>query len=92
MAPHAPLTVKQAAECLGVDQSTIYRLCQGRSIAHRRIGVGAGRIFFTEDDLGAYLAACAVPVGEPEPRVDRVSLEEVRKYFRPQGESRLHRA
>lgn len=83
-------SVKDAAARLGVDQSTVYRLCHARRIAHRRIGTGAGRIVFTEADLGAYLASCVVPVGDPEPASPRhqIPMDVLRTRLRPQGEGR----
>jgi excisionase family DNA binding protein len=79
------LTVKQAAEALKLDVSTLYRLCRARKIRHRRIGNGAGRIVFTQSDLAAYLDSCVVEVGpEPEPTPLPVRL----RNFRPQGSRR----
>ena len=78
------LSVKQAAQRLGIDESTVYRLCRSRKIPHRRLGSGGGRIAFTAEDLSAYLESCQVPMGEPETFVLPVRL----KHFRPQGSRR----
>ena len=85
--PKRWLTVKDAAESLGLDESTVYRLCRSRKIPHRRIGAGGGRIVFTREDLSAYLESCVVPVApiEPEPApAQNVKL----RYVRPQGSRR----
>jgi excisionase family DNA binding protein len=80
------LSVKQAAESLGLNETSVYRLCQAKKIPHRRIGAGGGRIVFTPEDLAAYLESCRVPIGEatPEPAAYPVRLE----FFRPQGSRR----
>jgi excisionase family DNA binding protein len=80
------LNVKEAAEALGLDESTVYRLCRAHKIPHRRMGVRGGRITFTREDLAAYLASCVVPVGAPE---DPTPPTPVRlKHIRPQGSRR----
>lgn len=82
------MSVKEAAEQLGVDQSTVYRLCQSRKIQHRRIGAGGGRIVFRQEDLAAYLASCLVPVGPLDP--DPVESPGFRlKHVRLPGTSRF---
>jgi excisionase family DNA binding protein len=59
------LNVTAAAKYLGLDPATVYRLCTARRIRHRRVGVGSGRIVFSQADLDSYLEACVVEVGEP---------------------------
>lgn len=54
------LEVAEAARILGVSSSTVYELAKNRRIAHRRVGVGRGRIFFTEQDILDYLESCKV--------------------------------
>lgn len=83
--PSPWLTVRQAADHLKVDISTLYRLCKARKIRHRRIGTGSGRIVFTAADLASYMESCVVEVGpEPEPMPPPTRL----KYIRPQGSRR----
>jgi excisionase family DNA binding protein len=76
------LTVAQAAEKLGMNVATLYRLVRARKIRHRRIGNGGGRIVFTEADLTGYLDACLVEIG-PEPEAEPVTYPKLRN-FRPQ--------
>lgn len=49
--PSGALTVKQAAERLGVSKETIYGLCSDGSMPHTRIGK---RITITEQQLQQY--------------------------------------
>jgi excisionase family DNA binding protein len=75
--------VPAAAEYLGLDRTTVYRMCQARQIRHRRIGPGSGRIVFDRADLDAYLTSCVVEVDLPE------EDEPVRlKHLRPIGRAR----
>ena len=76
------LSVRQAAEQLHLDQSTVYRLCGARKIQHRRMGTGKGRIVFTTADLDQYLESCVVPVGVPEPVESHTARL---KHVRPQN-------
>ena len=46
-----PLTVKQAAERLGVSSSLVYALIAARRIDHYRCGVGRGTIRIEETAL-----------------------------------------
>ena len=55
------LTAEEAADQLGVNVNTIYRLCHARQICHRKPGK---KYLFTREDLEAYLASCKV---EPQP-------------------------
>jgi excisionase family DNA binding protein len=57
--------VADAAAYLGLDRSTIYRLCQLRRIRHRRLGLNGGRILLDREDLDAYLDTSVVEVGPP---------------------------
>lgn len=56
------MTVKQAAERLGVSQSLVYMLCEGRQLAHRRIGAKGkrGKIIILEEDIAAFLESIKV--------------------------------
>ena len=67
-----PLTVRQAADRLGLSCSTVYLLCQRQKIAHLRIGGRGGAIRITEEALADYVAGATVqpqmPAGPPPPK------------------------
>jgi excisionase family DNA binding protein len=48
------LTVRKAAERLGVSQALIYALCTHRQIRHERHGLGRGKILIPDDALEEY--------------------------------------
>jgi excisionase family DNA binding protein len=50
------LSVKAAAERLGVSAATVYQLCAAKLLPHSRVGIGRGVIRITEADIAAYLA------------------------------------
>jgi excisionase family DNA binding protein len=58
------LTVKAAAERLGVSPALIYALVAARKIRHERHGLRRGAIRIPEDALDEYRARCTVDVGE----------------------------
>lgn len=58
------LTVREAAERLGVSQALIYALVSARKIRHQRHGLRRGAIRIPEDALAEYQARCTVDVGE----------------------------
>jgi excisionase family DNA binding protein len=65
------MTVKDAAQRIGISASKLYQLVAGRRIAFYRVG---GKIIFAEADVEAYLAACRVGavtpgITAPRPRV-----------------------
>lgn len=49
-----PLTVKEAAERLGISPGLMYALVAARKVRHERHGVGRGRIKIPEDALDEY--------------------------------------
>ena len=49
------LNVPEVAERLNVSRATVYNLCESGDLSHRRVGVGRGRIRFTEEDLKDYM-------------------------------------
>lgn len=49
------MTVAQAAEYLGVSESTVRKHVQQREIAHYRIGIERGAIRFDPHDLDEFL-------------------------------------
>jgi excisionase family DNA binding protein len=73
------LTVRQAAEQLGVSQSLVYGLISSRQLRHCRIGNGRGTLRIPVDAIGEYLARCTFDVKEEKPAAPPVKL----KYLRP---------
>jgi excisionase family DNA binding protein len=57
------LNIEEAAENLRTSPVTIRRMIKAGTIPYRRLGTGGKntRIFFTPEDLAAYLEAAAVP-------------------------------
>ncbi len=55
-----PLTIKPAAEYLGVTVRFMKRLVSERRIAFYKMG---GRILFSPDELDRYMQSCLTPVG-----------------------------
>jgi excisionase family DNA binding protein len=57
------LSIQEAAENLRTSPITIRRMVKAGTIPYRRLGTGGKntRIFFTPEDLAAYLEAAAVP-------------------------------
>lgn len=53
------LTVKKAAERLGISPSLVYGLCKAGKIRHERYGLGRGTLRIPEDALAEYRQACA---------------------------------
>ena len=48
------LSVKQAAEKLGISAKLVYSLCAGGKIVHERHGLGRGTIRIAEEALEEY--------------------------------------
>jgi excisionase family DNA binding protein len=61
------LSVRQAAEQLGVSAGTIYALCQRRRLGHERIGLGRGTIRIPEDALEEYRRRVTVAAEQSAP-------------------------
>jgi excisionase family DNA binding protein len=57
------LNVAEAAESLRTSPVTVRRMVKAGTIPYRRLGTGGKntRIFFTPEDLDAYLEAAKVP-------------------------------
>lgn len=55
------LTVKQAAEKLGISRSLVFSLCARKKIRHERHGLGRGTIRIPEDAVDEY--RCRVTIG-----------------------------
>ncbi len=56
-------TAQSTAKQLGIGLSTLYDLARQRKIPHRRVGLGRGRLMFTDQDIQEYLASCKVEAG-----------------------------
>jgi excisionase family DNA binding protein len=61
------LTVKQAADRMGVSSATVYLLCANRHLRHTRIGLGRGKIAITEESVQEYLQGREVGPPRPKP-------------------------
>jgi excisionase family DNA binding protein len=58
------LTVKEAAERLGISQATIYGLCRSRKLRHLRLGTRRGTIRIPEDALDTLVFGVTVQLAE----------------------------
>jgi len=58
-----PLTVKKAAECLGISRGLIYALCRTGKIRHERHGTGRGTTRIEQTAFEEYRAACRYEPG-----------------------------
>ena len=58
------LTVKQAAEALGVSPSLVYEICTQKLIRHERIGFGRGTIRISLEAIEEYRRTRTVGVAE----------------------------
>lgn len=74
------LTVREAAERLGLSPSLIYALCHRRQLRHERHGLGRGKILIPEDALEEYRRQRTVGVEagavEPAPALKHITLRE----------------
>lgn len=61
------LTVKQAAEQIGISPGLVYALCAARRIRHERHGLGRGRILIPEEAIEEYRRVHTVESEEREP-------------------------
>src|SRR5262249_56480377 len=82
----AAMTIKEAAEYLGVSQGTIRNLIKAKRLGHWRIpGVGRGVIRIDESDLETFKQSCRVDVVQPKkPQPKRIPAEldpELKKHI-----------
>jgi excisionase family DNA binding protein len=63
----AVLTVKKAADQLGVSAALVYALCAARELRHVRVGLRRGRVLIPEDAIGEYASRRTVTVRETAP-------------------------
>jgi excisionase family DNA binding protein len=61
------LTVKEAAERLGVSDKLVYALCAAGKIVHERYGLGRGTIRIPLEALEEYRKKARVEHGAPTP-------------------------
>jgi excisionase family DNA binding protein len=69
------LTVKEAAQRLGISESLVYEWCAEGVLPHYRFGRNGrrGRILIDETEFAAFLAGC-----RQERRKDALSMPELR--------------
>jgi excisionase family DNA binding protein len=58
------LTVKEAAERIGISTSLMYALLERRKVRHERHGLGRGIYLITEEAVEEYRKSREVGVGE----------------------------
>lgn len=63
-----PLTVKQAAERLGVSVPLIYALCAAKKLRHERHGLGRGTIRISVEAIDEYRESVTTVPAAPEAR------------------------
>ena len=71
------LTVREAAERLGVSQALIYALVSARKIRHERHGLRRGAIRIPDDALDEYRRRCTVDVGEEAEAEQEVTVPDL---------------
>jgi excisionase family DNA binding protein len=74
------LSVREAAQALGVSAALVYSLCELRRIRHERHGLGRGTIRIPEDALEEYRRSVTVEKAEeaatpPPPKPKPVKLQ-----------------
>jgi hypothetical protein len=63
------LDVPTAAQKIGLSTEYTYRLCASKRLAHRRVGIraGKGKIQISEQAIADFLASCEVKAEQPGP-------------------------
>ncbi len=72
--PTDALTVKAAAEELGVSPSLVYGLCAAGKIRHERHGLGRGTIRIARAALAEYRRDAAGAVRRPDVTLKHITL------------------
>ncbi len=62
-----PMTVREAANFLGVSQGIVYALCASGKLEHERYGIGRGTIRIWPEALASFRASSRRHVGEKVP-------------------------
>jgi excisionase family DNA binding protein len=72
-----PLTMKEAAERMGISTSLLYTLCRERRIEHIRIGVRGrrGKVLIEPNAVDSFLRDATV---RPEAPLSPVALKHIR--------------
>jgi excisionase family DNA binding protein len=66
------LSVKQAAEQLGISVALVYSLCAARRLRHERYGLGRGTIRIPTEAIEEYRRNCTKVPNEPaRPQIRR---------------------
>lgn len=60
------LTVRQAAERLGVSPGLVYQLCAAGKIRHERHGIGRGTIRIPDDAIEEYRRSVTISPAVPQ--------------------------
>ena len=69
------LTVKEAADKLGVSPSLVYQLCKERKLRHCRIGLGRGKVLIPEEAIEDFLKSSEVtPDPMPSARYRHIKI------------------
>lgn len=68
------LSVKEAADRLGISPGVVYGLCSRRLLRHERYGLGRGKIKIPEDAVDEYRQRVTV-VAKPTPSTRPVKLK-----------------
>lgn len=88
------LTVKEAAQRLGISTTLLYALCNRRKIRHERHGLGRGKILIPDEALEEYRQGQTVPVeteaGSVPPPLKHITLA-ASPAGRPHGGARPSR-
>lgn len=71
------LTVKQAADFLGLSRSSVYELISRQKLPAFRVGPRRGAIRIREEDLKAYLTNCQEKLVDGRIRERRVRLRHI---------------
>lgn len=78
------LSVKEAAESLGLPTGTVYDMARRNTITHYRLGAGRGRVVFRPSDVEAYIESRKVVAGANHP----VDVKSASRHLRPPSPSR----
>jgi excisionase family DNA binding protein len=71
------LSVKQAADAMGISSTLVYALCQAKKIRHERHGLGRGTIRIPEGAINEYRERCTVAITGAKPLPPRVRLKHI---------------
>jgi excisionase family DNA binding protein len=78
------LSVREAAETLGVAAKTVYDMAEKNAITHYRLGAGRGRIAFRPADVEAFIESRKVEAGADK----AFEIKASSRHLRPPSPSR----